>query len=75
MTTENRLARGEVGSRIIAPSDPAERRRFWIERGNRILWGQEPMTGKKYAGQYLAPRTDLEWVYSNGSYSIQKRGA
>ena len=56
-------------TRVHAPADPAERRKFWLDRGNRILWGQEP-TSK---GDYLYPRTDLEWVYSNGSYAVQSR--
>lgn len=55
--------------RVVAPSDPIERQRFWIERGNRILWGQEP-TSK---GDFLRPRTDLHWVIRNGSYSIEPR--
>ena len=56
-------------ARVVAPSDPAERRRFWIERGNRILWGQEA-TSK---GDFLPPRHDLEWAWANGSYFIQPR--
>jgi hypothetical protein len=65
----DRLNAGQAQSRIAAPSDPAERQRFWIERGNRILWGQEP-TSK---GEFLPPRTDLEWVCRNGSYAIERR--
>jgi hypothetical protein len=41
----------------------------WIDRGNRILWGQEP-TSK---GDFLPPRLDLEWVCRNGSYAIERR--
>ena len=48
--TTNRLAKSNVPERVIAPSDEQERTRFWIERGNRILWGQEP-TSK---GEWLA---------------------
>jgi hypothetical protein len=56
--------------RPIAPSDPKERTRFWIDRGNRILWGHEP-TSK---GEWVTPRHDLEWVHRNGSYSIEPQG-
>lgn len=51
------------------PTDKAERQRFWIERGNRILWGQEP----NRKGEYLKPRLDLHWVCRNDSYSIEPR--
>lgn len=74
MTIENRLAKSDARPGIVPPDDPNERRRFWIERGNRLLRGQEPMTGKKYAGQFISPpRLDLEWVCINGSYAIQRR--
>jgi hypothetical protein len=56
----------DKGSRQLAPKDKAERQRFWIERGNRILWGQEP-TQK---GDYLPPRLDLEWRCVDGNYFI-----
>ena len=69
MTVDRLNGPTEGKSRNGAPSDPAERQRYWIERGNRILWGQEP-TSK---GDYLHPRTDLEWVFRNGSYSIEVR--
>lgn len=60
----------ETGSAVVvAPSDQTERQRFWIDRGNRILWGQEET--KKYG--YLQPRHDLEWACINGSYFIQSR--
>jgi hypothetical protein len=55
--------------RPTIPTDKRERERLWIERGNRILWGQEP-TSK---GDHLPPRTDLEWRCANGSYFITKR--
>jgi hypothetical protein len=59
--TTNRLAKAE---------NPTKRtQQEWIERGNRILWGQEP-TSK---GEFLPPRTDLEWVCRNGSYAIERR--
>jgi hypothetical protein len=54
---------------VLAPSDEKERQRFWIERGNRILWGQEP-TRK---GDFLHPRTDLQWACVNGNYFIEPR--
>lgn len=66
MTTKNPLD-------VVNQKQPKRTVQEWIERGNRILWGQEPMAGKKYEGQYLAPRFDLEWVWANGSYSIQRR--
>ena len=59
----------ETVTRTLTPADPIERQRFWIERGNRILWGEEP-TSK---GDFLAPRRDLHWVIRNGSYSIEPR--
>jgi hypothetical protein len=65
----DRLNSGTTQNRIVPPSDEKERQRFWIDRGNRILWGQEP-TSK---GDYLSPRTDLEWVCRDGSYSIEPR--
>ena len=68
--TTNRLAKSEV-SHIIPPSDPKEREKFWIERGNRILWGQEPTT----KGDYLTPRLELEWCCKDGHYFIAPRGA
>lgn len=49
----------EGKERIVPPSDPAERIKFWIERGNRLLTE--------------AGRTDLEWVWRNGSYSIEEK--
>lgn len=64
----NPLLSGQT-ARPLTPSDPAERQRFWIERGNRILWGQEP-TSK---GDFLHPRTDLQWACVNGSYFIEPR--
>ena len=68
--TTNRLASPAEGKvRIVAPTDPKERERFWIDRGNRILWGQEP-TSK---GDYLYPRPELHWVCRSGNYSIEAR--
>ena len=69
--TTNRLARSESGDvpRIIAPKDKDERRQFWIDRGNRILWGQEP-TSK---GDYLEPKTHLHWVCVDDHYWIEER--
>ena len=66
--TTNRLAKSDSPA-VIAPQDKEGRTRFWIERGNRILWGLEP-TSK---GEWLTPRHDLEWVCWNGSYSIEPR--
>jgi hypothetical protein len=54
---------------LAVPSDEDERRKFWIDRGNRILWGQEP-TSK---GDFLQPRTDLQWACVNGNYFIEPR--
>ena len=69
--TANPLKVIDGGStRVIAPTDRAERQRFWIERGNRILWGQEP-TSK---GDFLPPRLDLEWRCHDGNYFIAERG-
>jgi hypothetical protein len=64
----NRLAKSDI-LRMVAPTDKAERQRFWIDRGNRILWGQEP-TAK---GDYLPVRPDLHWTCINGNYFIEPR--
>ena len=69
MANPLKLAAGTVPAHMGAPSGKAERERFWIERGNRILWGQEP-TGK---GDYLYPRPELHWVCRSGNYSIEAR--
>jgi hypothetical protein len=70
MTTRNRLAvRAESDSSLSPPKDEAERRKFWIDRGNRIVWGLEPT--KKYG--LLPPQTHLHWVCVNGNYSIEPR--
>jgi hypothetical protein len=45
--------------RIIAPKDEAERRAFWIARGNDHL----ASLGKSY----------LQWACVNGSYFIEPR--
>ena len=65
----NQLMKQPATDRVIAPSDPDEKRRFWIDRGNRILWGQEP-TSK---GDYLEPKTHLHWVCIDGNYFIEER--
>ena len=65
----DRLNATSSQTRNGSPADPIERQRHWIERGNRILWGQEP-TSK---GDFLPPRHDLEWAWNNGSYFIQPR--
>lgn len=57
-------------TRIVAPTDPDERRKFWIERGNRILWGIEP-TSK---GDYLPAQHHLEWRCKDGHYFIAEIG-
>lgn len=68
--TTNRLAAPKDGKpQIIAPDDEDERRRFWIERGNRILWGQELPT----KGGRVPPRLELEWACDNGHYSLVPR--
>ena len=73
MAGKNPLMEANV-ARPLVPSDPEERRRFWIERGNAYLWGDAPATEKGFAGQYIdTPRRDLEWAWSNGSYFIQPR--
>jgi hypothetical protein len=52
------------------PSKPAKKTtQEWIERGNRILWGEEP-TSK---GEWLPPRRDLQWACVNGNYFIEPR--
>lgn len=63
--------KGGGGDRIIPPSDPVERQRFWIERGNRVLWGQEPTVKD---GVYLKPRRELEWRCQDGHYYIAEIG-
>lgn len=45
--------------RMHPPSDPAERQRFWIERGNHLL-------AKEGRGH-------LQWVCLNGYYKIEPR--
>ena len=57
-------------SETDVPEDRDDRKRFWIERGNRILWGEEP-TSK---GDFLEPQRRLHWVCSkDGHYSIESR--
>lgn len=63
----NPLMERQMG--LAVPTEQRERVRFWIERGNRVLWGEEPTK----RGEYLEPRRDLEWVWRNGSYLIQPR--
>lgn len=70
--TTNRLAVADVAPRLSPPKDKAERRRFWIERGNRLLWGQEEAT----KGSPLTPRYDLEWACDeHGAYWLKQRAA
>jgi hypothetical protein len=70
MANPLKLRDAEQGSaRVVAPIDKQEREAFWIERGNRILWGQEP-TRK---GDFLEPRHDLHWRCVNGNYFIESR--
>lgn len=64
-----KIRRGDESDSPLVPSDQMERVRHWIDRGNRILWGQEP-TSK---GEWLTPRLNMEWVWRNGSYSIEER--
>lgn len=42
----------------------------WCDRGNRILAGIEPMTGKNHAGEYMR-RDDVRWVVKNGRCVIE----
>lgn len=67
--TTNRLAKPSE-DRLVVPSDREDRIRFWIDKGNRQLWGLEP-TSK---GEWLPPQTHLHWVWRNGDYSIEHRG-
>lgn len=64
-----RAATDQAPDRVFAPQDKEERIRFWIDRGNRILWGQEP-TSK---GEWLEPKPHLHWVCINGDYRIEER--
>jgi hypothetical protein len=67
--TTNRLAVRAKDSALSPPDDKAERQKFWIERGNRILWGREA-TSK---GDFLEPKPHLHWVCVKDSYSIEPR--
>jgi hypothetical protein len=69
MANPLKLADESGALRVATPKDKAERQRFWIERGNRILWGEEP-TSK---GEWLPPRRDLQWACVNGNYFIEQR--
>lgn len=53
-----------------SPTDKAERERYWIERGNRLLWGIEPTS----RGDYLPPQRHLEWRCKDGHYFIAEIG-
>lgn len=68
--TTNRLAKSNNVPALAVPSDPKERERFWIERGNRLLWGYEPLSNGKYLN-----RTDLQWAAKDGHYWIEPRKA
>lgn len=60
------------GSRIGPPSGlpEKERRQWWVDRGNRVLWGQEPCKD----GSFLTPRLDMEWgCDDSGSYYMTSR--
>jgi hypothetical protein len=65
MTTENRLAKSETQTR------PKMSAQDWADRGNRILDGQEPMTCKKHAGQFMR-RDDVRWVVRDGRCVIER---
>jgi hypothetical protein len=66
--TINRLAKSDAPP-IVAPKGEADRQAFWIERGNRVLWGQEPTT----KGEFYEPRHDLRWACKNGNYFLEPR--
>jgi hypothetical protein len=56
--------------KLDVPTDPKERRKFWIERGNAMLWGHIPDS----KGNYLEPRFNLHWVcYGDQDYRIEPR--
>lgn len=42
----------------------------WIDRGNRLLWGEEP----DRSGAFMEPQRHLEWRCENGNYFIALRG-
>lgn len=56
--TDNPLKAGEARRPKMSAQD-------WVDRGNRILDGIEPMTGKKFAGQYMR-RDDARWFVQDG---------
>lgn len=72
--SDNRLTGANSNRPIVkAPADcdtPEKRQKWWVQRGNRILWGQEPNA----KGEYQQPRPDLEWRCENGSYYIASVG-
>ena len=49
----------QIGERIIPPSDPTERVRFWLERGDQKL--------------AEAGITHLHWQWANGHYFLRER--
>jgi len=65
-------SQSDSSGRVIAPKgmSKAEREQFWIARGNRILWGEEPCQD----GSYLDPRRNLEWRCKDGHYFIAEIG-
>lgn len=71
--TTNRLTSANTNQpRVVAPAglSEEERRQWWVARGNRVLWGQEPCKD----GSFLTPRLDMEWgCDDSGSYYITTR--
>lgn len=66
------LDRSPAQAKISPPSDlktVEERRRWWIARGNRVLWGEEPCKD----GSYCEPRRDMEWRHDGNSYYLSPR--
>ena len=74
--TTNRLtsSNNDNQNRVTPPSDLTkveQRRQWWIDRGNRILWGEEACKD----GSYCTPRRDMEWRHDGTGYYIADRTA
>ena len=59
MTANPLKSHAAQSERIIAPSDPEEKVRFWIDHGNMLL----VQHGKPH----------LHWVHFDGHYYIEER--